>query len=226
MPLGLRALPSPPSAPPHMRGRGAHKGMPPPPFSLSAAPHSCGKRAHEGTWPLPFPLGRATRKGGTRGHVTPRPLPSPLATPPRLSASPPPSSPSLFAPPRSCGNGAREARRPQHPFPPWLHRPVRAGRGQAKRHPLRHPSPIHAGTPPLAPPFPFGRAARYAREGGCEGIRADRGAHGHAALFAQEGAHEAKLCPPPHVSCSRASAVSVRPRSPRPHPVFARHSTT
>ncbi|KAH9014470.1 hypothetical protein EDB85DRAFT_1899199 [Lactarius pseudohatsudake] len=139
-PSASQALPSPPSVPPRLRGRGAHEGMPLPLFSLSAAPH-CGKWAHEGTWPppLPFPLGRAIRKGGTRppaplfpiraeGRTRPPP-PFPLAAPPhsrRMGACEGKTrrkgtlkgtrllGPSL---PRSRGKGAREACHPLAPSP-------------------------------------------------------------------------------------------------------------
>lgn len=195
---------------------------------------------------LPHSRGR----GATRAHRPasprrPRPRPLPLPSPRR----PPP--PSLFAPPRSRGKGAREARHPPAPpFSPWPRRPVRAGNARA-RHPRFHPPPFarrpvragrgHATPGATLPPFarkgiargyaapgtslpPWPRRPVRARRGQHEGIRAKGGAHGHAAPFAREWAHEAKPCPPPHVSRSGARAVSVRPRSPRPR--FARHSTT
>ncbi|KAH9036667.1 hypothetical protein EDB85DRAFT_2143020 [Lactarius pseudohatsudake] len=207
-----------------------------------------GKRAHEGTWPPPLPFlphsrGRAHKaaaslspgrrpKGGARGHtalplrVAPTLSPfSPRATRHARHATPPfplgraapyargsrghatpgsslphshaaPGIPSpLAAPPHTRGKGACEAPPPAPPFP--------HSRGYAAGH---LPSPF------AAPPGMREKGAR-------EGIRAEWGARRHAAPFAREGAHEAKLTPPPYVSRSGAGAVSVRLRSPR-------HSTT
>ncbi|KAH9009382.1 hypothetical protein EDB85DRAFT_1903112 [Lactarius pseudohatsudake] len=106
-----------------------HVGPAPAPSLLSAPPHSRGVRACEG---------KNTRKGDTRGHATPRPLlphsrgrGAREGTPPRLSASPPPSSPSLFAPPRSRGRGAHDTA-PLSASPPPLSLPSsRRVRGQA-----------------------------------------------------------------------------------------------
>ncbi|KAH9034940.1 hypothetical protein EDB84DRAFT_1561306 [Lactarius hengduanensis] len=110
------------------------------------------------------------------------------------SASPPPSSPSLFAPPGTRGTpppgpslpplaapprmrGEREGTPPPvPPFPirtpppaslsPWLGRPIRAGRGACE-------------VPPPAPPFPHSRGS--CTWGAREGICAEGGARGYAA---------------------------------------------
>ncbi|KAH9019157.1 hypothetical protein EDB84DRAFT_1442213 [Lactarius hengduanensis] len=179
-PSASQALPSPPPAPPRLRGRGAHEGMPSPLFSLSAAPH-CGKRAHEGTWPppLPFPLGRAIRKGGTRPPAPPFPIRAEGRT------RPPPPFP-LAAPPHSRRMGACEGKtrgkgtlKGTRVLGPSL--PHSRGRGAHEGTPLRVAlAPFsfslratrHARhATPRPSPSPLGRAAPYAR-----------GTRGHATL--------------------------------------------
>ncbi|KAH9049779.1 hypothetical protein EDB83DRAFT_2317205 [Lactarius deliciosus] len=123
-PFPLRATPyaqgtrghAPPS--PFARMSGATRAHPPPRLStpppspspsLFAPPRLCGKGARD---PGPsLPLGRATPYAGEREDTPPPVPPFPIradggrneGTPPHLSALPPPPSPSLFAPPRSCG---------------------------------------------------------------------------------------------------------------------------
>ncbi|KAH9022537.1 hypothetical protein EDB83DRAFT_2320293 [Lactarius deliciosus] len=217
---GHKGTLSPAPSLPHSRGR-AHEGAPPLsvafglPFPLAALPCTRGKGTREGTGPPPPPFLIHAEGGHNEG------------TPPRL-----------FAPPRSCRKGARDPR----PLPPPLDAPPCTRReriGHAT--PWFPPSPFAwkgcmRGCRPWHPfPFPLGHAAPCVREGRTPGhaipttlphSRGWGGARRHTASFAQEGVHEAKPCPPPHVSRSRAGAVSVRLCSLRPHPVFACHSTT
>ncbi|KAH9020754.1 hypothetical protein EDB84DRAFT_1565571 [Lactarius hengduanensis] len=189
------------------------------------------------TPPLPAPY---ARDGGTRRHAAPGPLLLLWAAPPRTRghATPgptlphsrgrgregmPPFSPSLPTPPlpasyaqdggtrghaapgptlpHSRGRGCTRARGPLSPSlpapPPWPRRPVRAEQG--------HAAP--------APRFPLVCAIPFARKGGMRG----QAAPSRDAPFAWEWAHEAKPCR----AASKTGAVSVRPRSPRPHPVCA-----
>ncbi|KAH9009310.1 hypothetical protein EDB85DRAFT_1903142 [Lactarius pseudohatsudake] len=140
-PASAPALPSCPRNPVRTdRGRArpdrptSPRRPPPAPSLLSAPPHSRGVRACEGK----NTRKGDTRKGDTRGHATPRPLlphsrgrGAREGTPPRLSASPPPSSPSLFAPPHSRGRGAHDTA-PLSASPPPLSLPSsRRVRGQA-----------------------------------------------------------------------------------------------
>ncbi|KAH9012354.1 hypothetical protein EDB84DRAFT_1680713 [Lactarius hengduanensis] len=163
-PLGLRALPSPPSAPPRLRGRVAHEGMPPPPpFPLSAAR---GKRAHEGMLPpappLPtWPRHTVRRKGDTRGHATP----------------------SL---PHLRGRGAHGGTLTHHsasapPLPSCPRRPVRAEGGTRGWPPPSLPHSrgrgAHEGTP-ASPRRPRSRSLPLPSSR--HPVRAERGTRGHA----------------------------------------------
>ncbi|KAH9008621.1 hypothetical protein EDB83DRAFT_2531646 [Lactarius deliciosus] len=239
MPPASWALPSPPSAPPLLRVRAAHEGMPPPP---------------------PFPV-RGTpfaRKGGARGHVAPGPsspcmrgkgardppaFPSPFAqrgahvgTPHHSASAPPPplhvcpaaAAASLLSVPIRAEWGRARARRAERGYATLRPHPSPfARKGGARGHtapPLRIAStlpsgwrrPVRAGHARARDP---GSILPHSRGRVC--MRACR-----PAPFAREGAHEAKPSLPPHVSRSRAGTVSVRPCSSRPHPVLAHHSTS
>ncbi|KAH9017871.1 hypothetical protein EDB85DRAFT_2154907 [Lactarius pseudohatsudake] len=192
-------LPYPLSASPCSRGKVAHEGTPshPSPPPPPCVPFACGAPSRRRLFSLsppalPFPLVRAAlyaQKGAREaGHPPPFPIRAEggrTRAHRRLSASPPLplSSPSLFAPPRSRGKGHARARHPRlHPSPFGRKGCTRARRPQY--------------------PFPLGRAAPYAREGGMRGhatpgpilphSRGRAGARRHAAPFAREGAYEAK----------------------------------
>ncbi|KAH9014933.1 hypothetical protein EDB84DRAFT_1567932 [Lactarius hengduanensis] len=219
-------------APPRSRAdRGAPGSLPLPP--QKGARMGGGARGHAAPSPSsPLPPVRATpvrTEGGVPSPLSPSLSPmlshSRAAHGHAAACSPRRPRPSL---PHSARKGARGTRRPLSPPPsaspfPWPRPPCprKGARG---------------GTPPPA----LGRAAPDAREGGGTRGHVipgptlphsrGRGARGYAAPyarghatpdpivhagtpppFAREGAHEAKPCPPPHVSRSRADAVSVRP---------------
>ncbi|KAH9039496.1 hypothetical protein EDB85DRAFT_1887301 [Lactarius pseudohatsudake] len=203
---GAREAGHPPSLS-HSHGRGVHEGTPP---RLSASPPPPPSP--------PFPLCATpfAQKGVTRGHTAPTPL-FPIRAEGGCTRACPPGTPLPLghATPSARGTPNARAHHPQsHPspftrkgvargyaapgtsLPPWSRRPVCVGKVHAKARP--HPS-------------------SFARKG-C--------ARRHATPFTQDGAHEAKPSPPPHVLRSRAGAVSVCPHLLRLHPVFARHSTT
>ncbi|KAH9015192.1 hypothetical protein EDB84DRAFT_1567811 [Lactarius hengduanensis] len=167
--------------------------------------------------------------------------PSPPAPPLLPWAAPPhtrgmgaregtPPSPTL---PHSRGSGVHEGTRPPSPSlpapPPLATPPVRADMG----HPSAHATPgftlplraeggctrVQRPRPPRTrghahpgPPFPI-----HAEGGATKGGMRGQAAPSRDAPFAREWAHEAKPCR----AASKTGAVSVRPRSPRPHPVCA-----
>ncbi|KAH9011219.1 hypothetical protein EDB84DRAFT_1445290 [Lactarius hengduanensis] len=153
--------------------RAEGRTRPPPPFPLAAALYA-RKGGTRGTRPPgpslpPWPRrstrvewGRAKARRAERGHARardPSAPPFPIrAEGVRRGQTAPPSSPSLFAPPRSRGKGAREAR---HPLAPPL--PIRAEGGRTRAHrpasPRRpHPLPLLSSRHPARearhPPFP------------------------------------------------------------------------
>ncbi|KAH9053945.1 hypothetical protein EDB83DRAFT_2617785 [Lactarius deliciosus] len=195
-----------------------------------------GSRMHEGTPPR-------THGKGHEGH--------PVATGPSLSpfdhaalyaqergtrgGTPPPDHAALYARERDAQGQATPRSHPFHSRGKGAHEghvtpgilstapPCTRGKGARKgTQPWPNPSHsrgrgAHEGHDDDAPLL-LGHAAPYARTGGTRGqaapswrpIRAGRGARGH---------------PPPSWR-SGVSAVSVRPRTPRPHPVFACYCTT
>ncbi|KAH8999020.1 hypothetical protein EDB83DRAFT_2324684 [Lactarius deliciosus] len=193
--------------------RHGHKGHPvttTPPLPPSTGP-PCTRRkgAHKGTRPSapPFPFARKRHaqgahcpvRAGTQGHVTPRPILPIRAEGMHTRGTPPVAPPFHHAPPCTCGKGPCMGKRP--PVPPFPF----AWKGRARG--------------AQGPPSPWLRRSIHA-DSGTQGqaalipwrpIRARRGTRGH---------------PPPYGSHSRAGAVSVRLRSPCPHPVFACHCTT
>ncbi|KAH9049799.1 hypothetical protein EDB83DRAFT_2317224 [Lactarius deliciosus] len=188
---------------------------------MAIPPCSRGKGTREGTGPPTPSLPHSHGRGAQRGHtapplrIAPAPFPFPLCATPFVQkgcAQPP-------TPPFPLGHAtlyAQGTRGHATWFPPSPFAWKRCMWGRRPQH-----------------PFPLGRAAPYVWEGGTRGhaipglaLPYSRRWGVHTASFAREGAHEAKPCPPPHVSRSRAGAVSVRPCSPRPHPVFARRSMT
>ncbi|KAH9036993.1 hypothetical protein EDB85DRAFT_1888637 [Lactarius pseudohatsudake] len=153
--------------------RAEGRTRPPPPFPLAAALYA-RKGGTRGTRPPgpslpPWPhrstrveWGRAKARRAERGHARardPSAPPFPIrAEGVRRGQTAPPSSPSLFAPPRLRGKGAREAR---HPLAPPL--PIRAEGGRMRAHcpasPRRpHPLPLlssrHPAREACHPPFP------------------------------------------------------------------------
>ncbi|KAH9021559.1 hypothetical protein EDB85DRAFT_2188607 [Lactarius pseudohatsudake] len=241
-------LPSP--SPTHSHRRGAYEGTPLPPSpslpgpSLPmkgrtttrrprhlpspghAAPYAQegGMRKHA-TRCHPSPLAaprQYVREGGTRGHATPGPtlphsrrrgvregMPPPLPVAPDTSPSHPgvhedtrPPIPIAPGPsPFDHDTPAALYARARYPGPPF---PIHAEGGAPS---ACRPARAERGTPP---PLPLVRAAPFARKGGMRG----QAAPSRGAPFAWEWAHEAK-------TSSWTGAVSMRPRSPRPHPVCA-----
>ncbi|KAH9020253.1 hypothetical protein EDB83DRAFT_2527980 [Lactarius deliciosus] len=138
-PPRLSAPPPSPSpslfAPPRMRRE--REGTPPFPVRADERRNEGTPTApplHAAPFPFPFPLRATPYAQGTRGHAPPSPFARMSGAtrahpPPRLSAPPPSPSPSLLAPPRSCGKGARD---PGPSLPSWPRHPVRGGtRGHA-----------------------------------------------------------------------------------------------
>ncbi|KAH9054596.1 hypothetical protein EDB83DRAFT_2316347 [Lactarius deliciosus] len=224
-----------PAAPPYTRGKGARKGMrrQTPPFP------SRGRGAHEGH-AAPAPPYRTTlytQERGAEGHVTPNPaLPFPFARRGRTDGHLP------AAPPCTHGSGARKGTQPSTlPFPF-----AQKGRTQGARHPWHlhfdralytqeRGAEGHATPGPTLPirvegactgdttPLPLGRAAPYVQTGGKQG----QAGASHPILWRPICvARGARGLPPPYVSRSRASAISMCLRSLHPHPVFAHCSTT
>ncbi|KAH9037975.1 hypothetical protein EDB83DRAFT_2318506 [Lactarius deliciosus] len=234
--LSASPLPLPiPSSRHHSREKGAHDpptpicagrvtrhpvttGPSPSPFDRAAVyvrERGMRRGVHEGTPPPapPLPLGRAApyaREGarGTPHHHWPLPFPLRRERGAQGLATPGPTFP-FARKGRARGTHHPDTSRPRHR--------VRAGKGRAWASDPWPTLPIRvegAHTKGTRPPFPLAaplrtRGQRHARAS-ClipwRPIHAGRGARGHL---------------PPYVSCSRASAVSVRPRSPRPH-LFSR----
>ncbi|KAH9035535.1 hypothetical protein EDB85DRAFT_1943898, partial [Lactarius pseudohatsudake] len=190
-----------PSRPVRAGWRHARACRPPALLLLWAAPpHTQG---HATPGPPPFPI--CADGGSTRGHAAPGPPLLPWT-----------------APPRTRGMEAREGTRPSIPIAPGPsplgHAARTRGNGAPER--TRHPSCGRGvqGTTPLAAPYARGLRPRLPS---CprHPVRAERG-HARASrpipwrpVRARRGSRG--------VSHSRAGALTVRSRSPRPHPVFA-----
>ncbi|KAH9011017.1 hypothetical protein EDB85DRAFT_2297381 [Lactarius pseudohatsudake] len=211
----------------------AHEGMPPLPFpSLPLCPR--------------YPVRAERRRTRARRPLAFGPTPSPLAAHSHrrgaYEGTPPPPSPSLPGPSLPM-KGRTTTRRPRHlPFPfgraaPGTRPPIPIAPGpsplgnaaRTRGHGAPERTRVHEGTTPPAapyararytraypspfarghaaprPPLPLVRAAPFARKGGMRGVAA----HPVAPRSRGNGRTRPRR------------AVSVRPRSPRPHPVCA-----
>ncbi|KAH8986192.1 hypothetical protein EDB92DRAFT_1818388 [Lactarius akahatsu] len=221
--------PSPPSVPPHLHGRVAHEGMPPPPLFPSAAlirrhiapgpspshlaTPPCMCRKGDGTQPLgalhvghcPFPLVR-TAPYAWKGHAT-------LATPPSF-------------PIRVEGARTTAHRPASPPHSPLLPFPLHTT--QTPPFPLAAPPCPHGEcecTPPLAPLA--WKGCMRARRTACTGkghVIPDPTlphSHGRGCTQARHSVHVSRGSQGQAVSGSRTGAVSMHP-----HPIFTHCSTT
>ncbi|KAH9045941.1 hypothetical protein EDB84DRAFT_1576118 [Lactarius hengduanensis] len=204
MPAAPRPLPSPPSAPPRSRGRGAHEGipLPSPPALLSpvrAAPW--GVHAERGRTRVrrprspPFPW-----KGCTQGHATPP-----------LRVAPAPSS-----------------LRPGHATPPLFTRRARArlvtqkGRRAPRPVPSARATPAQPHAPRLALPLHAGGLQEGLRaHPQPPGLRGGQRAHpGHRRAMPSPGF--ARIAPPVHARGRKRDGTRTSPGLRVPPPRGAR----
>ncbi|KAH9010997.1 hypothetical protein EDB85DRAFT_1901427 [Lactarius pseudohatsudake] len=182
----------------------------PPLLPWAMPPHTHGMEAREGTPPGPT-LPHSRGRGCTRARAL-SPLLPPLATPlvhaemghPSAHATP------TFTLPLHAEGGHDAPGHPVHTDTPHLGPPfpIRTeGGAPSARHPVRAEQ---GHTSARCPTFPLVRATPFTRKGGMRG----QAAPSRDTPFVRELAHEA-------VSSSRTGVVSVRPRSPHPHPVSA-----
>ncbi|KAH9028867.1 hypothetical protein EDB85DRAFT_2276245 [Lactarius pseudohatsudake] len=223
------------------RGRRRRKNCVPTLLSSHPLPHIRVEGDARGQADAPFPY-ITCREGRMRirGTQSPPPgLPGPPFSPVRTitfarkgarghAAAPLSLVHGTLSPPFVCKGGAHRHAAPGTSLPPWPRHPIHVGNVKA-----RHPRPLpslfarkggaQGHTAPLLRVSPRSRGKRrdpsfpIHTEGWCTRaclpVHAGRGGRDQAV-------------PPSQVSRSRASTVSVRPRSPHLHPVFVRHSTT
>ncbi|KAH9024446.1 hypothetical protein EDB83DRAFT_2527154 [Lactarius deliciosus] len=200
---------------PHSRGRGCARAYRPPPLPVApgTSPPPLGRAtpyvrmgAREGTQPGPtFPHSRGRGCTRARDSLSPSlPAPPLLATPPICVEMGHPSTHATPALPFPfVRKGCTRADAPGRPGAHRVHATLYAQTRGTRVHAAPAPAP--------APPFPLVRASPFTRKGGMQGQAApSRGAPVHVGMGAQGQA----------ASSSRAGAVSMRPRSPRPHPVY------
>ncbi|KAH9002776.1 hypothetical protein EDB86DRAFT_2827154 [Lactarius hatsudake] len=188
-------------------------------------------------WPLPFPLGRATlyaREGGW--HATPGgtphrppPLPSCLRRPIRTEGARDAGHPPFLS--HSRGRGTHDG------TPPHLSTSPPAPALPSSRHPDAS-LPIGRATPSVRGTRVHAAPGSTRAEGvhACRAVCVGKGdvipdptlphSRGRGCTQARCSVHASRGSRGRVVSGSRTSAVFVRLRSPCPHPIFARRSTT